>query len=206
MISIELALDPVNTKMFLRPDGHASFVAVYQREVAKWTGNCSCGRPYRRHGSYTRKTPFAKPIRIQRVYCPACRVSHALLPCIVVGYSQSFAEIKEAAVKGIVYCNLPIETLSERLGIEPKTIARWWHQFRQRIDVLLDVLSRLLADSAGLSSWASGRLRTPIDQARKIFELVGRCRATFSRHFAFSDFPWLNLLNPYLLIARQTSR
>ena len=35
---------------------------------------------------------------------------------------------------------------------------------------------------------------TPWDQAWKIFELAGRCRATFSPHFTFRDFAWLNLL------------
>ena len=52
-----------------------------------------------------------KPIRIQRVCCPVCGVTHALLPCIVMTYSRFLTVIKEAAIKGIVFEGATLEAL-----------------------------------------------------------------------------------------------
>ena len=206
MISINLPVDSVNTDQLFSPDGLLRLVAIYYSMAAKWVGDCACGRRYRRHGSYVRLTPFPKGIRIQRAYCPNCKITHALLPCIVIPYSRAFAEVKEAAIKGLAYDHMAIESIAALCDIDPRTITRWWLQFQQKTDGLMSVLTRLLADTSSPLDWASGHLRTPKERACKIFELVYRCRATFSEQCHFGDFAWLTLLDPYLLITRQTSR
>jgi transposase len=107
--------------------------------------------------------------------------------------------VREAAIAGICLQTHTIEELAELMGVDPTTVARWWRIFRNKAGSLMMALTRMLADSSQLSDWASGRIRTDYDQGKKIMELIGRCRATYSPGFAFSGFAWVNLLDPYLL-------
>lgn len=91
-----------------------------------------------------------------------------------------------------------IEELAEFLAVDPTTIARWWRIFRAKAGVMLQALSAMLAQTPQLADWARGNFDTWRERGRKILELIGRCRATFSPKFMYCHFAWLNILNPYL--------
>jgi transposase-like protein len=149
---------------------------------------------------YPRKTPYLfGPFSIRRVYCKSCKTTHALLPCFIIPYARVLDVVREAAIAGICFNTHTIEELAEIMGVDPTTVARWWRIFRNKAGTLMMALVRELADSSQLSDWASGSIRTAYDESKKILELIGRCRATYSPAFAFSNFAWVNILNPYLL-------
>jgi len=100
---------------------------------------------------------------------------------------------------GICYNLHTMEELAEFFDVDPTTIARWWMLFRAKAGVMLEALSKKLAQSPQLAHWAGGNLDTRRQQGRKILELIGRCRATFYPRFMFCGFAWVNLLDPYLL-------
>ncbi len=89
------------------------------------------------------------------------------------------------------------------MDVDPVTVARWWRIFRDKAGALMMALTEKLAHSPQLSGWVSGNLRTCREKTRKILELIGRCRATFSPDFGFCGFAWVNVLNPYLLFSRK---
>jgi len=190
MFSINVKGETVNT-----------LIKSYYRTAANWSGVCPiCQRPYQHYGTYPRKTPrLLGPIDIQRVYCTKCKTSHALLPCFIIPYARVPDVIREAAIVGICFNTHTIEELAELLDVDPTTVARWWRIFRNKAGVMMMALAKKLAHSAQLSDWVGGACKTWPEQAGKILELIGRCRATFSPDFAFCDFAWVNILNPYLL-------
>jgi hypothetical protein len=99
---------------------------IYLQTAADWTGVCNCKGRFIRHGTYRRKTPLAGAIfYIQRVICPSCDKTHALIPCFVFPYSWVMAHVKEAAIRGICYETHTIEQLAELCGAEPATVMRW---------------------------------------------------------------------------------
>ena len=177
----------------------------YYKTAASWRGACLiCQKPYYHHGDYPRKTPYLLgPISIKRVYCPDCGKSHALLPCFIIPYARVLDVIREAAIVGICFNTHTIEELAELMDVDPTTIARWWRIFREKAGVMMMALAEILAQSSQLSDWASGSFDTWTGQARKILELMGRCRATFSPQFAFCGLAWVNILDPYLLFSRK---
>ncbi len=175
----------------------------YLQAAKTWVGYCSvCQRRYQLYGSYGRKMPKTfGPTAIQRVYCVNCKKSHALLPCFIIPYSRVLAEVKEAAVAGLCFSKHTIEELAELLGIEPTTLARWWRVFKNKSNTLLKTLVNMLADTyAPSSDWLCGDFTTMRGRGRKILQLIGRCRATYSPCFELCNFAWINLLDPYLLI------
>ena len=190
MISINVKGESVNT-----------LKESYRKTAANWVRECTiCQRTFQHYGYYSRETPHViGPFAIQRVYCADCKVSHALLPCFIIPYARVLDVVREAAIAGICLQTHTIEELAELMGVDPTTVARWWKIFRNKAGSLMMALTRMLADSSQLSDWASGRIRTDYDQGKKIMELIGRCRATYSPGFAFSGFAWVNLLDPYLL-------
>jgi len=92
-----------------------------------------------------------------------------------------------------------MEELAELLDVDTTTIARWWRIFRTKAGVMMTALAKKLAQSPQLSDWASGSFKTSREEARKILELINRCRALFSQDFLFSGFAWVNIYDPYLL-------
>lgn len=143
------------------------------------------------------------PDAIQRVYCVNCNKSHALLPCFIIPYARVLDVIKEAAIAGICFEKHTIEEIAELMGVDPTTVARWWRIFRNKAGAMIMALARKLADSPELADWASGNFKTVHGQVRKILELIGRCRATYSPGYAFCGFAWVNVFNPYLLFNRK---
>lgn len=194
MISINVKGESVNT---LRES--------YRCTAANWFGLCSvCQRPFQHYGFYPRKTPCViGPIAIQRIYCAQCEVSHALLPCFIIPYSRVLDVIREAAIVGICFQTHTIEELAELMSVDPATVARWWRIFRNKAGALMMALVKELAQSPQLSDWASGSIRTVHDEGKKILQLIGRCRATYSPEFAFCGFAWVNILDPYLLFEQK---
>ena len=190
MISINVKGESVNT-----------LKDSYLRTATSWFGICaSCQRSFQHYGFYPRATPrVLGPVSIHRVYCAHCKESHALLPCFIIPYARFLDVVREAAIAGICFNTHTIEELAELLGVDPTTVARWWRIFRNKAGVLMMALARELAESPQLSDWVSGRIKTAYDEGKKIQELIGRCRATYSPAFSFSNFAWVNILNPYLL-------
>jgi len=181
-----------------------SLIASYLQAIAFWFASGAvcmrCQGPYQSHGSYLRKTPATfGPTRIKRVYCPRCQVSHALLPCFIIPHARVMDVVREAAVKAISFETHTLEELAGYLDVEPRTIARWWSQFRAKHEWIMQALAAQLAHSAQLADWACGSLDTWSLRMNKLLELIGRCRATFSPGFAFGPFAWLNLFHPGLL-------
>ena len=190
MISINIKGESVNT-----------LIESYENTANLWAGLCPlCQIFYQHWGTYLRKTPYLfGPFSIRRVYCKSCKTSHALLPCFIIPYARVLDVVREAAIAGICFNTHTIEELAELLGVDPTTVAQWWRIFRNKAGVLMMALSRELAESPQLSDWASGNIRTVYDEGKKILELIGRCRATYSPAFTFCNFAWVNVLNPYLL-------
>ncbi len=190
MISINVKGESVNT-----------LIESYRKTAANWLGICAiCQRTFQHYGFYPRVTPrVIGPVSIQRVYCTHCNVSHALLPCFIIPYARVLDVVREAAIAGICLQTHTIEELAELMGVDPTTVARWWRIFRNKAGVLLMALARELAESPQFSDWASGNIRTAYDEGKKILELIGRCRAAYFPGFMFSNFAWVNVLNPYLL-------
>lgn len=196
MISINVKGESVNT-----------LKKSYSRTTANWFGICPvCQRPFQHYGFYLRETPHViGPVAIQRVYCAHCNVSHALLPCFIIPYARVMDVVIEAAIAGICFQTHTTEELAELMGVDPTTVARWWRIFRIKAGALMMALAKELAQSPQLSDWASGSIRTVHDEGRKILELIGRCRATYSPGSAFCGFAWVNILDPYLLFERKNS-
>lgn len=190
MISINVKGESVNT-----------LKKSYYRTADNWSGFCDiCKRLFQHFGSYPRETPrLFGPFYIQRVYCVNCKKSHALLPCFIIPYAQHLDVVREAAIVAICFDTHTIEELAELLDVDPVTIARWWRIFRTKAGVMTMALAEKLANSPQLSDWVSGTFGTWPRRTRKILELIGRCRATFSSGFKFCGFAWVNILNPYLL-------
>ncbi len=178
---------------------------TYYKAVEFWHGTCPiCQTLYQHHGSYPRKTPHSYgPSFIKRVYCKNCKISHALIPCYIIPYSRVMSEIKEFAISGISLGSYTIEELAELANVEPTTISRWWRIFCAKLDVMTDALMKKLAQSPQLTYWLSGPVATYHQQARKVLELMFKCRATFFQEFQFCRFAWVNLFDPYLLFMRK---
>lgn len=193
MISINVKGESVNT-----------LKESYEQSADRWTGLCPrCQRAYQHYGTYPRKTPYLLgPFSIRRVYCDNCETSHALLPCFIIPYARVLDVIREAAIVGICFNQHTIEELAELMDVDTTTVARWWRIFRNKAGVLMMALAKKLAHSPQLSDWVNGNFRSSHEEARKILELIRRCRATYSPDFAFCGFAWVNVLNPYLLLER----
>lgn len=194
MISITIKSGSINT-----------LIVSYYLAAALWSGVCPrCQRPYQHYGTYIRLTPSRfGPISIQRVYCPSCGKSHALLPCFIIPYARVLDVVREAAIVGISFDEYTIEELAELMNVDPTSVARWWRIFRHKAGVLMKALAEKLAYSPQLADWVSGSFKTAHEQAEKILELMGRCQAIYSPDFAFCRFAWVNVFNPYLLFERK---
>ena len=194
MISINIKGKSVNT-----------LKESYYQATALWSGVCPiCQRHYQHYGTYSRITPYLfGPISIQRVYCNSCKKSHALLPCFIIPYARVLDVIREAAIIGISFNTQTIEELAELLDVDPTTVARWWRIFRTKSGVLMESLTKKLAQSPQLSDWTSGPLHTPHERTKKILELISRCKNFFSPGFAFCGLAWVNIHNPYLLFTHK---
>jgi transcriptional regulator with XRE-family HTH domain len=193
MISLNVKGESVNT-----------LKESYEKTADHWIGKCAiCQRLYQHYGTYSRVTPYhLGPFSIRRVYCPDCKKSHALLPCFIIAYSRVLDVVREAAIAGICFEQHTIEELAELLDVDASTVARWWRIFRQKAGTLMMALAKKLADSPGLSDWVSGSFETDSQITKKILELIGRCRSTYSPDFLFCGFAWVNLFDPYLLAVR----
>ena len=184
-------------------------LSIYVQTVSTWTGTCECGFQFNKHGTYERKTPLYGVIfSIQRVYCPGCGKTHALIPCFVFPYSRVMASVKETAMRGICFENHTIEQLSELCGVEPSTIKRWWERFKAAADSLLQWLAGKLASSTRPATWLGGKYDSWRAKCRKLFTLFGLYRSTYHPEFLHSDFDLLCLMKPlvFLPTTRQSSR
>ena len=178
--------------------------------MAVWTGICpDCGCLYIKYGTYPRKTPLYGVIfRIQRVICPRCGKTHALIPCFVFPYSRVMAHIKQMAIRGICLESHTIEQLAELCGVEPSTIKRWWKCFRAAANDILQWLAEKLASSPQPSTWLGGDYTCTRAKGRKIFELFALYRSTYHPDFPHTDFNLLCLAKPLVFVSpsRQASR
>ena len=196
IISIGLTSTLVNIPIAQITD-FSKLVRIYLQTVAVWTGVCACKGVYIKHGGYRRKTPLVGAIFwIQRVYCPLCGKTHALIPCFVFPYSRVMAHIKEAAIRGTCYETQTIEQPAELCGVESATVMRWWKCFRTATGGLLNWLAGELAKSAVPATWLGGGFKTPRAMGRKFFSLFALYRSTFHPQFTHSDFNLLCLVNP----------
>ena len=174
--------------------------------VSKWNGSCSkCDQSFIKHGHYVRKTPLAGvTLRIQRVICPACKKTHALIPCFVFPYSQVMAHTKELALRGICYETHTLEELAELCRVEPFTLHRWWQRFRIGATNMLAWLSQKLASTSPFVTWLKGDYSTDKLKCQKFFSLFGLYRSSYYPNFFHDDFNLLCLVKP--LFFRQPSR
>lgn len=180
-------------------------VSIYLQTVTLWTGTCeNCSRIFTKHGTYARKTPlYGFYFRIQRVICPYCGKTHALIPCFVFPYSRVMAHVKEVAIRGICFETQTIERLAEICGVEPSTIMLWWKCFKAAADCLLNWLAKKLASSTQEATWLGGDYASDRAKGQKIFDLFGLYRSTYHPDFLHSDFNLLCLVKP--LVFRSSS-
>jgi transposase-like protein len=200
IISISLTPTLVNIPI-AQINNPRELVRIYLQTVADWTGVCNCKGLFIKHGGYRRKTPLAGAIFwIQRVICPSCGKTHALIPCFVFPYSRVMAHIKEAAIRGICYETHTMEQLAELCGVEPATVMRWWKSFRAAGGSLLNWLAGELARRVEPATWLGGGFESPRAMGRKIFSLFGLYRSTYYPKFIHSDFNLLCLVNPLVFL------
>jgi len=174
-------------------------VEIYLQTVSHWKGTCVCGRFFQGHGTYLRKTPLlGVSFRIQRVICPGCGITHALIPCFVFPYSRVMAHVKELALRGICFEEHTIEQLAELCGVEPSTISNWWYRFKAASNSLLIWLARELASSEPPTTWLKGDYANDRHRGQKLFSLFGLYRSTYHPEFFHGDFHLLCLVKPFI--------
>ena len=193
---VDLQPSEVNTKA----TDFLGLIQLYLQAVLHWSGSCcKCGVPFCRHSGYYRKTPFGGlNFRIQRVICPQCQVTHALIPCFIFPYSRVLVHVKQAALEGICYENHTFEQLAEFCGVDPSTIKRWWRQFATVSQGLLQWLGRELARSPAFAHWVRGDYSTARLQGQKIFSLLQLYCSTFYPDYSHPSFCLLCLKKPLL--------
>ena len=193
---IDLKPSEVNTKA----TDFRGLIQLYLQAVLHWSGSCpECGVFFHRHSGYYRKTPFGGlEFRIQRVICPECSSTHALIPCFIFPYNQVLAHVKQAAMEGLCYETHTCEQLAEFCGVEPSTIWRWWKCFQAISQSLLKWLARELAKTTSYTDWTRGDYSTGQLRVQKIFSLLGLYRDTFYPDFSHDIFCLLCLKKPLL--------
>ena len=123
MISIVVKSESVKFDLLRKPFGFLEYlVKLYELAADNWKGNCPvCGRPHTKHGTYLRKTPaqFGFKLRIRRVRCKQCKITHALLPCFLIPYGRYLDVYVELAINPDANDGLTIEKLAEELERSP---------------------------------------------------------------------------------------
>jgi len=177
-------------------------VGIYLQTVSWWRGTCTvCRQSFHKHGTYPRKTPLlGVPFRIQRVICPGCGITHALIPCFVFPYSRVMAHVKEFALRGICFEAHTIEQLAEICGVEPSTINTWWQRFKAASNSLLKWLAGELSSCESPTTWLSGSYANARLRGQKLFSLFGLYRSTYHPEFFHDDFHLLCLLSPLCFV------
>lgn len=211
MISIVVESESVKIGLLHQPMMFLDYLTkLYALAADSWTGYCPvCGRPLTRHGGYLRKTPaqFGLKLRIRRVRCKQCKLTHALLPCFLIPYGRHLDVSVELAINPDANDGLTIEKLAEITGAEPSTIVRWRCKFRAVAHNLFDRMAKTLAQmSFPVARWLwIGSLDPP---ERKVFRLVAVLRSMLNARFPFSDLAFINLLFTHKIngICRQPIR
>jgi hypothetical protein len=104
------------------------------------------------HGFYPRKPYTFEGWReewdIHRRYCPQCHRTFGLLPSHLSPYARYTIDVQDAATssvgEGRGYEQISSTFATQGVTVEPPTIRRWFHRFRDQVRQVLPTLSSRL--------------------------------------------------------------
>lgn len=136
---------------------------------------CTCGKSgcLIRYGHYRRYVKFMSDLlclTVQRVWCKECRTSHALIPSVLVPYSQiplrDQQEILELMEKGVS----PEPVMDRNILIDENNVKYIVRQFRRHWEQRILSLGLSLSDHLTIPSLAAfSRQFMQIHRTRNIF-------------------------------------
>lgn len=175
---------------------------AYKSAVQEWSGLCpDCNYLLIKNGSYLRLTPFFQPgFKVQRVYCKNCKRSHALIPHFIIPFHRQLIGYDEFVIRAKAFNLSTNERIAEILDVEPISVTRWWSKVKKLLPTLISFLSRILADSFGLTDWMRNYSLVPVGQAQKLFELVELLRDFYFGQCRMEGFALINMLDHSLLL------
>ena len=107
--------------------------------LALWSG-------YWRH---VRRAGRCRKIFVPRLRCPACRVSHALLPAFVLAWRLDMAETVGAVIGQVAGGECGVRPAAARAGVPYTTARGWVRRFRRRALELGTGFAALAAELGG---------------------------------------------------------
>ncbi len=174
--------------------------AGYSEAVERWMEKKAfcfrCGGSFKKNGTYTRSFLSVRMIfflRIQRILCKQCRISHALLPCNIIPYSTTGALEREQALRGYGE-KAVIEKIAEEIDAAPRTISGWCLKFSKRAGEIIDWVSKHLAAHSNEINWLKGASLEGRERISWIFKLLDLFREYFFPDFSHGTLSLLNFL------------
>lgn len=97
---------------------------------------CTCGKKgcLIRYGHYRRSVKLVSGLlrlNVQRVWCRACEVSHALLPSLLVPYSQIILEDQQAILRCVEDGGSPVPIMERNNLIDENNVKYIIRQYRK---------------------------------------------------------------------------
>ena len=118
-------------------------------------GECTCGKKgcLIRYGHYSRYVKLASDfllLSVQRVWCKECGTSHALLPSLLVPYSQITLEDQQAVLLCVESEDSPAPVMERNNLIDENNIKYIIRQFRKHWMERIRSLGLSLSDSLAI--------------------------------------------------------
>ena len=137
---------------------------------------CTCGKKgcLIRYGHYSRYVKLASDLlllSVQRVWCKECETSHALLPSLLVPYSQITLEDQQAILHSVERGESPVPVMERNILIDENNVKYIVRQFRKHWKERIRSLGLSLSDClASCSIMAYSRQFMQIHRTRnKLF-------------------------------------